>query len=111
MTTTSSFPVRNPLKNALLREAERVSPATSLDLVIGYEADGQPIYCCLAVGQLILSPMGRGYRVIGFSLDNHVFAQPYGLGTDPLVRFIEIENIEGITFLDDPIMGSYSLEV
>ena len=101
MTNLSSSPV-----SPLLREAERVSPATSLDLVVGYDADGFPVYCGFAVGTKFSTPKGLGYKVIGFSLDNHVFAVPYGLGHEAAVRFVEFGSVEGVEILPEPITSS-----
>lgn len=101
MTNLSSSPV-----SPLLREAERVSPATSLDLVVGHDADGWPIYYGFVVGTRFATTRGRAFKVIGFSLDNHVFAVPYGLNADPGVRMVEFGGMEGVEILPAPITSS-----
>lgn len=101
MTNLSSSPV-----SPLLRNAERVAPATSLDLVVGRDSDGWPIYCGFAVGTRFATTRGRAYKVIGFSLDNHVFAIPYGLIADPGVRMVEFGSVEGVEILPTPITSS-----
>lgn len=93
------------LVNPLLRDADRVSPAQCLDLVIGNDDEGWPLYQCFAVGQIVVSLNGNLYKIIGFSLDNEVFVKPYGLNHDPAIRWIQFKP-EGLRVTESPICGS-----
>lgn len=78
----------NPLDNPLLREVERLSPATSLDLVVDYDDEDWPVYRSFSVGDIVISERGDLYRVQGFTLDDLVLTKPHGLGHNPLTMLV-----------------------
>lgn len=79
----------DPRNNPLLREIERVSPATSLTLGVGqYDEDGWEIMYIFAVGSIVTNTRGDALRIMGFTLDDLVICQPYGLGSDPAIKTI-----------------------
>jgi len=75
----------DPRNNPLLREVERVSPATSLTLVTGYDEDGRAVDTIFRVGDLVVNMRRDTFRIMGFTLDNLVVCKPYGLDADPAV--------------------------
>lgn len=101
MTTVSSS---RSFVNPLLRDADRVSPAQALDLVVSYDNEDWGVYQCFAVGQIVVSLSGNLYKIIGFSLDNEVFAKPYGLNHDPAIRFVTFQ-AAGLRVTESPLCG------
>lgn len=49
------------------------------------------------MGDVVLSPAGRAYRVQGFTLNNHLIVTEHGLDRTPAVVSMEI-GTEGLTF-------------
>jgi len=96
MTTSASS------TNLRLNDFERVSPAQSLDLTVGYDAEGWPISQIFRVGQIVASRNGRLYKVIGFSLDNEVLTVQYGLEQDPAIKSVAFL-AEGLEAVEAPI--------
>lgn len=99
-TNSSSLRSSNPL----LRDFDRVSPAQSLTLTVGFDDEGWDIVELFTVGEVVASASGRLYRVIGFSLDDDVLVKPYGLGHDPLVRSLSFRP-EGLRVTVAPFCG------
>jgi len=70
----------SPLTNPLLRGYDRVSPAISLDFVVGYDSEGWPVYRAFSVGNIVVNERGELLKVQGFTLDNEVLVSVHGLG-------------------------------
>ena len=90
---TTPMNLQDPRNNPLLREIERVSPALELCLYCGeFETDADGIVWELpqmyAVGAVMVSKAGNLYRIVGFTLDNLVIAQPHGLGHDSSISTV-----------------------
>jgi hypothetical protein len=96
-------PVTPPLQNPLLRGQANLSPATSLSLIAGEDAEGWPVYTIVALGALVASG-DRLYRLIGFTTKNQLLLKPHGLDADPAVRYIVVDSIKGLEFIreDEP---------
>jgi hypothetical protein len=93
----------SPLANPLLREVENVSPAMSLDLVVGFttEEDGSqwPVYRTYFVGALMVDSHSRQlWRVLGFTRDNHVIAAPHGFHVGALRVAFATFSHEGLDY-------------
>lgn len=71
--------------------AERLSPAISLTLVVGFDQEGWEEWLMVSVDDRILSPEGRLYKVLGFTLQNTIIAQPIGLDVDRRIISVELE--------------------
>ena len=87
----------NPQYN-LLRAMEfsaPVSPATSLDLVVGSTTDDEgmtwPERRTFTVSHIVQSPDGKVWRVAGFTLANTVIVRPHGLGHEAGIVTVEYE--------------------
>lgn len=91
--------------NPLLRDYDRLSPAQSLDLIVGYDDEGWAIYQGFGLGQIVASQVGNTYKVIGFTLDNEIIVKPYGLGHDPAIKSMCFQS-EGLKVIENPICGS-----
>ena len=87
----------NPQYN-LLRAMEfsaPVSPATSLDLVVGSTTDDEgmtwPERRTFTVSHIVQSPDGKVWRVAGFTLANTVIVRPHGLGHEAGIVTVEYQ--------------------
>ena len=78
-----------------------ISPAETLDLVTGYDADQWPIFNTFSVGMRIVSPAGRLYKVIGFTKENTLICTQAGLDIDPMIAHVNLRP-DGCKWADEP---------
>lgn len=97
-TNSSSLRFADPRQNPALRGFERISPALSLDLTVGFDSEGWPEFRCFSVGDIVVSANGNLYKIAGFSLDNAVFVTPHGLGLHRAILAVEFKP-EGLAHL------------
>lgn len=90
MTTNFRNTRFDPRNNPLLRDVDRVSPATELTLVVDYDDEGWGVWKTFSVGMVAAIELGYGdlWQVVGFTLDNEVLVRPYGLGATTLVTLV-----------------------
>lgn len=69
--------------------AERLSPAASLSLVVGFDQDDWGDWLIFSVGDRVLAG-DRLYKVLGFTLDDHIIVRPIGLDVDPMIETVEL---------------------
>lgn len=60
-----------------------VSPAETLDIVVGYDEDGFENFRTFSAGDVVVNSSGLLFRVWGFTVDNLVIVRPHGLGHHP----------------------------
>ncbi|MCP4567933.1 MAG: hypothetical protein GY841_10175 [FCB group bacterium] len=77
---------------------ENPSPALSLDLVVGNDSDGWPVYRQFVAGSRMVSQSGKLYKVVGFTRDDLVVVVQAGLEIDPAISSVTFEP-EGLDFL------------
>lgn len=79
-----------------------LSPAISLDVVTGYDAEGWAEWLTVNVGMRLVSRSGRMYKVIGFTTASTIICTQSGLDIDPAVKFVELTG-EGLEWADKPV--------
>lgn len=88
-----------------LKAYDYASPAMSLSLDVGCDAEGWPLPVLYAVGQIVTDSRGNTWRIIGFLRDNQVVVAPYGLNVQPGVVSAAYHH-EGLRHIEVPITGS-----
>lgn len=91
----------NPNYDYLCRSYRNASPALSLDICTGTDAEGWSIYTLYKVDDIVTSKSGKMYKVLGFTLTNNVICKQYGLDLDPQIVTVEfdIKNHGGLDHL------------
>lgn len=85
---------------------ENVSPAQELCLTVYYDEEGWPIDFLFAVGQIVVSPSGGMYKIIGFTRSNEIIVAQYGLDMDKAISSLKLRSAEGLAHLDKPLCSS-----
>jgi hypothetical protein len=79
-----------------------LSPAISLDIITGYDRDGWAEYLTTTVGMRVVTPSGRLYVVIGFTVANTIIViEASGLDADPAIASLELTG-KGMKWADAP---------
>ena len=76
--------------------ALNASPAHSITIVNGFDNDGWEEWLTLTVGNIVVSEMGRMYKIIGFTTKNTIICVQYGLDIDPAILHLEFTTGMGL---------------
>lgn len=87
-----------------LKAYDNASPALSLSLDVGVDAEGWGLPVIYAVGQIVTDSQGNTWRIIGFLRDDQVVVAPYGLNIQPGV-VSAVYRHEGLRHIEAPITG------
>ena len=67
-----------------------VSPTESIDVVTGIDAEGWDIRTIFRVGDRVVTPNNRLYRVVGFTTNDTLICTQSGFDIDPMVVYVEL---------------------